>query len=93
MFWKRWTVDYLNRLQNRPKWLLPIKNIEINDLVLLKDENSYPLHWPLARVTEVMPGADGKVRVVKVQTKGGIFIRSVTKLCPLPNCNDSENLL
>ncbi|XP_072403248.1 uncharacterized protein [Diabrotica undecimpunctata] len=85
LFWKRWTVDYLNRLQNRPKWTSTKENLQLNDLVLLKDENNPPLKWPLARVIEVFPGSNKRVRVVKVQTKDGIFTRSIAKLCPLPD--------
>lgn len=85
LFWKRWKIDYLNRLQNRPKWIYPAKNIEVNDLVLVKDDNTPPLNWPLARVIEVLPGKDNRVRVVKIKTKDGIFTRTISKICPLPS--------
>lgn len=39
-FWKVWRADYLNELQQRPKWQLAVKNISIGDLVLLKDDNA-----------------------------------------------------
>ncbi|XP_044765410.1 uncharacterized protein LOC123321740 [Coccinella septempunctata] len=55
-FWNRWRVDYLNRLQNRPKWFHPVPELQIGSLVLLKDEETPPLKWPLARVLEVFPG-------------------------------------
>lgn len=84
-FWKRWSVEYLNRLQNRPKWLTLSENLKPNDLVILKDENLTPLYWPLARIIEVLPGKDNKVRVVKIKTKDGILTRPITKLCPLPS--------
>lgn len=84
-FWKKWSVDYLNRLQNRPKWLQPTKNLMINDLVLIKEDNCPPLKWPMGRVIEIIPGTDGKVRVVKLRVKEGIFTRSITKICPFPN--------
>ncbi|XP_072392165.1 uncharacterized protein [Diabrotica undecimpunctata] len=82
--WKVWTRDYLNRLQNRPKWFTPQVGIKPDDLVLLKDENSPPLKWPIARVVETYPGKDNKVRVVKVRTPEGLYVRSIAKLCPLP---------
>lgn len=83
-FWKRWTVEYISNLQKRSKWLDKETNIEVGDLVLVMDELQPPLVWPIARVTEVFPGSDGKVRSVRVQTKKGIFTRSIAKLCPLP---------
>ncbi|KAJ8928095.1 hypothetical protein NQ314_019375 [Rhamnusium bicolor] len=84
-FWKRWSVEYLNRLQNKPKWLSPSKNLIVNQVVLLKEDNTPPLRWPLARIVEIIPGADGKVRVVKLRTKDGIFTRPIAKICPLPD--------
>ena len=84
LFWKRWTVDYLNRLQHRPKWFQVSRNLKINDIVLLKDDLDYPLKWPLARIIELLPGSDDKVRAVKLQTKDGVFTRSIAKVCPLP---------
>lgn len=84
-FWNRWSKEYLNTLQNKPKWLRTIHPVKVNDIVLLKDGSSNkPLEWPLARVLETFPGTDGKVRVVKVKTKDGVFMRNITKLCPLP---------
>ncbi|XP_072380763.1 uncharacterized protein [Diabrotica undecimpunctata] len=85
LFWKKWSTDYLNRLQNRPKWFLPFKNLEPNDLVLVKEDNLPPLYWSLARVMDVFPGKDGRVRIASVKTKDGIFNRTITKLCPLPS--------
>lgn len=96
VFWKRWTIEYLNRLQNTPKWFNATKNMQVNQLVLVKDDDSPPLKWPLARVIEVMEGADKKVRVVKLRTSDGVYTRSITKVCPLPDQNmnvfcDSED--
>lgn len=81
----RWKSEYLCRLQQRPKWTRQIRNIEVNDLVLIKDINISPSNWPLARVTEIHPGADGLVRVVTVRTSNSTLKRSITKVCPLPN--------
>ena len=83
VFWKRWSVSYLNHLQNCPKWLKVFKNISPNDVVLLREDNVPPLQWPLARVLEVYPGKDNKVRVLKLKTPTGVFTRSITKVSPL----------
>lgn len=83
-FWRRWSVEYLHRLQNRPKWAKAYPNLKENMIVLLREDNIPPLQWPIARIVEVMPGPDQKVRVVKVRTAHGIFIRPITKICPLP---------
>lgn len=81
---RRWQTEYLSRLQQRPKWTKSKPNIQINDLVLIKDMNSSPNNWPLARVIEIHPGTDGLVRVVTVRTSNSTFKRSITKICPLP---------
>ena len=39
--------------------------------------------WPLARVVQVHPGKDGKVRVVTVRTAKGVYRRPVIKVVPL----------
>ncbi|KAJ8979825.1 hypothetical protein NQ317_002090 [Molorchus minor] len=77
-------LKYLNLLQNRPKWSSNVANLKENTIVLIKEENLPPLKWPLARIIQIFPGKDQKVRVVQVKTQGGIFTRPITKLCPLP---------
>jgi len=42
-FWKRWQAEYLQELQRRNKWIACSKNIELNALVLFKDDNVPPL--------------------------------------------------
>lgn len=86
-FWRRWSLEYLNRLQQRPKWTNPRRNLEVDQLVLLKEDNLPPLKWALARILELTPGKDKKVRLVKVRTQDGIFLRSIAKICPLPDEN------
>jgi len=54
---------------------------------LVKDDNLPPLKWVMAKVIEVCPGSDGRIRVAKIRTKNGIFVRYITKLCPLPYDN------
>lgn len=66
-FWKVWYSEYLSRLQQRPKWLKAQENVKVGQLVLLRDENSIPTKWPVARILEVYPGQDNNVRVVKLE--------------------------
>lgn len=82
--WKKWSTSYLSDLQNRTKWVIERKNLATNMMVLLKDENQPPLRWPLGRIVATHPGKDGKVRVVEVQTKEGLYTRAVSKICVLP---------
>ncbi|XP_055622489.1 uncharacterized protein LOC129773996 [Toxorhynchites rutilus septentrionalis] len=82
--WKRWSMDYLSGLHPRTKWTRLRENISIGTMVLLKDENLPPLKWRLGRVTQIIRGDDGNVRVVSVRTQDGEYRRAITKVCVLP---------
>jgi len=51
--------------------------------VLIGTENSKRADWPLAVVEELIPGRDGKVRLVKLRTASGILLRPVQRIYPL----------
>ena len=82
-FWKRWSSEYLTRLQQRPKWLQHRDDIKLNDLVIIKD-NLPAQKWKMGRVTQVHPGLDNIVRVVTLKTMDGTIKRPINKLCLLP---------
>ncbi|UYV71242.1 hypothetical protein LAZ67_8002359 [Cordylochernes scorpioides] len=42
------------------------------------------LTWRLARILEVYPGSDQKVRVAQVRAATRVYLRPITKLAPLP---------
>lgn len=52
-FWRRWSVDYLASLNCLSKWRHPTRNLEIGDLVIMKEDCLVPTKWPLARVVEI----------------------------------------
>ncbi|VEN51227.1 unnamed protein product [Callosobruchus maculatus] len=83
-FWKRWRLEYLTSLQSRVKWYKPGPKIQPGTVVVLREDNSPPLHWPLGIIKEVFPGKDGHIRNVTVKTSKGIFSRPVIKVFPLP---------
>ena len=82
-FWKRWSREYVATIQHRQKWLKPVRNFAVNDIVLICDEVTPRNTWPLGRVTETTQGRDKCVRSVTVQTKNSILRRPVNKLCLL----------
>ena len=86
-FWQRWSADYLQDLQQRQRWQRTVPNLQPGDLVLLREDNTTPLQWPTAVITNVHPGRDGIVRVVTLRTPKGIFKRPISKICPLPLVN------
>ena len=66
VFWERWKKEFLLTLQPRKKWIKPQRNMVVNDVVIVKDENAPRNVWRLARVEEVFPSDDGLVRKVKL---------------------------
>ncbi|GBN56105.1 hypothetical protein AVEN_110858-1 [Araneus ventricosus] len=82
--WKRWSLSYLNGLQQRKKWVVNNENLKIGDMVLIREENLPPCKWLMGRVIALYPGQDNKVRVVDVKTSKGIYKRSINKLSVLP---------
>ncbi|CAG7823797.1 unnamed protein product, partial [Allacma fusca] len=83
-FWRRWQAEYLDRLQQRPKWAKIEENLRQGDMVIIKDDRLPPQEWRLGRIIEVHTGPDGLVRVVTVRTAEGTYKRPVVKLCKLP---------
>ncbi|KAL0880858.1 hypothetical protein ABMA27_002041 [Loxostege sticticalis] len=75
---------YLTRLQQRPKWRTPQKEFQVGDLVLLKDVRYPPSKWMLGRIVAKHPGQDNLTRAYSVRTQSGVYTRTVSKLCPLP---------
>ncbi|XP_060665562.1 uncharacterized protein LOC132797805 [Drosophila nasuta] len=39
VFWNRWREEYLTLLQQRSNWRTPDRRLQVNDVVLMKDEN------------------------------------------------------
>ncbi|GFV36985.1 integrase catalytic domain-containing protein [Trichonephila clavipes] len=68
LIWKRWSVDYLNSLQQRNKWHFDKKNAKIGDMVIIKEDNLPSCQWSLGRINNIYPGKDSKVRVAEVKT-------------------------
>ena len=80
VFWKRWMSEYLPLHQERQKWLKPIRNISIDDIVLLVD-NTPRGSWALGRVVSTTKDSKGLVRMVQVKTATSMMQRPVQKLC------------
>lgn len=83
-FWSRWSAEYLSELQPRSKWYKGKITIVPGMLVVIREDNMPPQLWHLGRITEVTPGADGLVRVVKIRTANGQMSRSISKIAILP---------
>ncbi len=79
-----WTHKYLPCLQHRQKWTVPCRNLQVGDLVLLRDKQIARNCWPVARISAVFPGKDGHVRKVEVTKtdQGNIksFLRPIAEV-------------
>ena len=65
-FWKRWIKTYFPTLLVRQKWHWQKRNLVINDVCLLKDEDAIRASWRLARVVNTFPDRRGQVRNVEL---------------------------
>ena len=82
-YWKRWMKEYIPTLQERQKWHRATRDVAVNDLVLLAEDNVPRGKWPMARVVSVFLGRDGRVRSVELKTATSVLTRPVVKLCML----------
>ena len=84
MIWTRWTKEYLPEWNVRNKWNKDgVRQLKVNDLVWIVDENVKRSNYKMTRVLEVQEGSDGRVRSATVVTKDGKLKRRVVKLAPL----------
>jgi len=79
-----WSADYLQSLQQRQRWVETTPNLQPRALVLLREDDTTPLQWPTAVVTNTHPGKGGIFRVVTIRAHKRVFKCPITKICPLP---------
>lgn len=82
-----WKKEYLLGLLEayKPKDNLSEPIIQINDIVILRNEQEKRSFWKLGKVVELLTGTDGTVRSARVQVAGGMKVlnRSLKHLIPL----------
>ncbi|UYV84571.1 hypothetical protein LAZ67_X002655 [Cordylochernes scorpioides] len=69
----RFTKEYLAMLVHHRKAKKSLR-IEVGEIVLRGNDQKKRISWPLGKVEEVLPGADGQVRVARVKTSSGVFL-------------------
>lgn len=90
-FWKRWLIEYVPSLTERPKWTDPQRNVEVGDKVLVVDNQTPRGNWPVGEIVKVLPGKpdprsrkkEPTIRTVVVRTDSGEYRKAVAKLCLL----------
>ena len=90
-FWSDWSKAYLNQLQTRNKWLDRQPNLQIGDIVTVKEDNSHPLDWNIGRVVETTEDREGLVRNCKIKTSSGVVSRNVSKIVKLLSSTEDHN--
>ena len=76
--------EMMMQLQFFGKWNKEeIRQLEVNDLVWIVDENVKKAHYKMGRVLEVYHGSDGRVRSALVKTEDGKLKRPIVKLAPM----------
>lgn len=82
-FERQWRTDYLSQMQTFGKWRKPFRNLEVGEIVLLKDKDAPPRLWPYGLIVDTYPDRQGHVREVDLLTSGSIRRRGITSLIPL----------
>ena len=83
-FWEQWKTQYLTTLTKKSKWLTSTDGPHLNQIVLIKDDNSPRELWRKARVTEILNSDPSHPRRFKLKdSKGSEFDRHITGLIPL----------
>ena len=95
---KQWRQEYLTSLREQSNIgnnRNGAQEISIGDIVLLKTDSTKRIFWKLARVEELIPGADGRVRaaIVKVGSddKRPSYLRRVVQHLILIEVKSIEN--
>lgn len=91
-FWSTFIRRYLPTLQGRPKWRTDGDQLTADQVVLIVDPQLPRALWPVGRVTETYPGADGRIRTASVKVKDKTYVRPVARLIRLPKISDSEEM-
>ena len=80
LFWDRWRNEYLRNLPTSVRGTKGQCNLKVGSVVLVQEDNTPRMRWPLGVVRELYPGSDGILRSVCVKTAKGEITRSVQRL-------------
>ena len=64
----KWMAQVFPELLSRTKWKTPHRDLQVGDIGMLRYEKKLgPDSWRMAKISEVIPGEDGKVRTIRVE--------------------------
>ena len=68
-FWRTWMKLFFPSLVVRQKWHVEKRNVQVKDVVVVRDSNALRGEWRLAIVSKCYPDRLGKVRNVELVVK------------------------
>ena len=84
VFWGRWKREYLSGLQPCCKWRTPKPNLQIGDVILLKDGQENRNDWPLGIVAKTFHSQHGRVRKIQVKivhnSEQRLYLRPISEV-------------
>ena len=81
VFWSRWRKEYVQQLQPRSKWIGIKPDLRVGDVVIIKDDCLPRNEWRLARVRQMYPSSDDRVRKVQLSlSDGSVMDRPIHKM-------------
>ena len=86
LFKKRWRDEYLTSLRQCHHNGCRVESqhhLHLGALVILVQNSQPKATWPLARILEVYPDAEGVIHTVKVKTEHDTFLRATNLVVPL----------
>ena len=86
-FWQRLVAEYLPLLQDRQKWLKPVRNFCAGDVVLIVVNDMPRGCWSKAAVEKTFPNCDGLVRRARLISAKGTLVRDILELVCLKQRN------
>ena len=65
------------------KWNVNIRNFYVCDLIVVADKNLSRANWLLGKIIEIFSGSGNMIRIAKVKTSQGVYVRPTANLCLL----------
>ena len=90
-FWRHWPRDVFPSLVPIKKWKAERRNVRVDDVLIVQDSNAVRGKWTIARVTNVYPGSDGRVRNVELRKATTQFQRPITKIAAIYQAEGYES--
>ena len=87
----RFRSEYLGALMHLKRNEVGPKELSVGDVVFIGSDDAKRIDWPLARVSELIFGKDGNVRVARLKTANGELTRPLQRIYTLELDNDKIN--